>query len=1028
MDPVNQPPKVKSWEEVFREERDKISLRRGEAPNQVANDRIGLAISGGGIRSATFALGVLEGLKDKGLLKSIDYLSTVSGGGYIGAWLSANCRRVHNNAIESPTGDGAPSAAVDWLDREANWLESIRHLRRYSKYLSPSVGFFSADTWSMVAIWLRNTMLVQATVILALATLLVLPRLLFSLFQFWYRAHDWRWATVVIFVLAAAGIAGNQLRVTLKRNVKFLTAAQWPKGAIIAALLLGFAYVVRVVFDFHPFEAMEVRLRPAFLTAIALVGAGFAALPVGVMLIGFCARIGRSAQGSATSLAASEPVPQRLNYTQAWAQRLVVLPLLATGFLVAAILWGQAEHDDVINVIDSYGMLLKTEWQHWPFPLYIALVSLWMFWVCSVPWQSKERDLRWQLSRLLGVVFGPLPAAGILYLLLCALLYLMHGWAVTNAVRGTWLAFVWGPSLVLFFFSVAIVLLIGMTGRLSSEGVREWWSRLGAWLTIYGIAWMVVAISTVYGPRAAAALMDGHLSVGKLSAIGGWLATAFGGLLAGTSSDTGAQSGEVKAKKSAGVRFKELVAVVGPFVFIAGLLIGVSVAVHLIILNLSSYGESWSIETLYECHWFFLTMSGADFHWVVLVAAAVAIATALLAYRVDINVFSLNEFYRSRLVRCYLGATRYKPGLRKPQNFTQFDDDDDLPLADLAPKGNLSGPLHIINCALNLGGSSDLSMHTRHSASFMFTPFSTGTTFPRRDRFADDPAKAKIRDLYEARPALGFQRTSDYSGEVGYPTLGQAISVSGAAASPNMGYHTSPVVAFMLTMFNARLGWWFPNPGKSLTSPSPGFSLRYLIMELFGVAREDSDFLMISDGGHFENLAAYELIRRQCAVVIISDAECDPKLQFEGLGNLIRICEVDFGVRIQIDVDPIRRDAKSGKSSQRHALGLIHYPDGQQTGHLLYLKAATTGGESAAIRQYQDSHLTFPHESTGNQFYGEDQFESYRHLGSEAVQSLLANVKIQNPGHPWLDVAKECFKIYDAVLDALRQKGSTTDH
>ena len=96
----------------------------------------------------------------------------------------------------------------------------------------------------------------------------------------------------------------------------------------------------------------------------------------------------------------------------------------------------------------------------------------------------------------------------------------------------------------------------------------------------------------------------------KLSAIGGWLATTFGGVLAGTSSDTGARSGEVKARKSAGVPFKELVAVVGPFVFIAGLLIGVSVAVHLIILNLSSYGESWSIETLYECHWFFLTMSG----------------------------------------------------------------------------------------------------------------------------------------------------------------------------------------------------------------------------------------------------------------------------------------------------------------------------------------------------------------------------------------------------------------------------------
>src|SRR5688572_7938539 len=48
-----------------------------------------LAFSGGGIRSATFALGVLQGLAYLRLLKRFDYLSTVSGGGYIGGWLAA---------------------------------------------------------------------------------------------------------------------------------------------------------------------------------------------------------------------------------------------------------------------------------------------------------------------------------------------------------------------------------------------------------------------------------------------------------------------------------------------------------------------------------------------------------------------------------------------------------------------------------------------------------------------------------------------------------------------------------------------------------------------------------------------------------------------------------------------------------------------------------------------------------------------------------------------------------------------------
>src|SRR5258705_485130 len=132
---------------------------------------------------------------------------------------------------------------------------------------------------------------------------------------------------------------------------------------------------------------------------------------------------------------------------------------------------------------------------------------------------------------------------------------------------------------------------------------------------------------------------------------------------------------------------------------------------------------------------------------------------------------------------------------------------------------------------------------------------------------------------------LGYVDRSAYGGRSGAPTLGQAISVSGAAASPNMGYHTSPVVAFLLTVFNVRLGWWFPNPRTDTNIPSPRFNLRYLFAELFGDANDKSPFLMISDGGHFENLAAYELIRRRCRGIVISEAEGDPTPPLGGLGK-----------------------------------------------------------------------------------------------------------------------------------------------
>jgi predicted acylesterase/phospholipase RssA len=131
------------WQQVFDEELHEIAHYRQERPEnpaaagpadpgpREAPDLIGLAFSGGGIRSATFNLGVLEALKDLELLRRVDYLSTVSGGGYIGAWLVGNAYR-------------RPS----WLQKTADWRESIRYLRRYVNYLSPRVGLLSADTWN----------------------------------------------------------------------------------------------------------------------------------------------------------------------------------------------------------------------------------------------------------------------------------------------------------------------------------------------------------------------------------------------------------------------------------------------------------------------------------------------------------------------------------------------------------------------------------------------------------------------------------------------------------------------------------------------------------------------------------------------------------------------------------------------------------------------------------------------------------------------------------------------------------------
>ncbi len=162
---------------------------------------------------------------------------------------------------------------------------------------------------------------------------------------------------------------------------------------------------------------------------------------------------------------------------------------------------------------------------------------------------------------------------------------------------------------------------------------------------------------------------------------------------------------------------------------------------------------------------------------------------------------------------------------------------------------------------------------------------------------------------------------------------------------------------------------------------------------------------MISDGGHFENLAVYELIKRRCRVIIASDAECDPRLTFEGLGTLIRMCAVDLGVVIDIDVGALRQRAGTTWSAQRSVVGRIIYDDACE-GTLIYLKASMNGHEPTGILQYKASHPTFPHETTGDQFYSEDQFESYRHLGYEiASQTFKAALRARPVHNPTSMVA-----------------------
>jgi hypothetical protein len=220
------------------------------------------------------------------------------------------------------------------------------------------------------------------------------------------------------------------------------------------------------------------------------------------------------------------------------------------------------------------------------------------------------------------------------------------------------------------------------------------------------------------------------------------------------------------------------------------------------------------------------------------------------------------------------------------------------------------------------------------------------------------------------------------------PTLGTAMAVSGAAANPEMGYHSSPLVTFLLTLLNGRLGVWLGNPADDRTcghSHPQGFRMFPMaLLEAFGQTTSHGKYVNLSDGGHVENLGLYELVRRRCHFIIAIDSGADERYAFEDLGNALRKIRVDLGIEVTLTGFRLGRE----NQSKYLAIGEIAYPDGQ-SGSLLYVKPVVCDrDEPVDVRQYRGSHPAYPHESTVDQWFSESQFESYRALGEHIALTI----------------------------------------
>ncbi|HEU4500351.1 MAG TPA: patatin-like phospholipase family protein [Nitrospira sp.] len=847
--------------------------------HQLPQKRTALCLSGGGIRSATFALGVVQALAHLSLLTRFDYLSTVSGGGYIGSWLTAWIHRHPKGA--SGVMQDLRTVSFNDQDREPR---PIKWLRQYSNYLSPRLGLLSADTWTLFGSYLRNLTLNWLILVPLIAAVLVAPRMLTSLVR----------GTTGDLGLGPSG----------------------PGWSFNLGLLCGLVALTYL----HVYRPSLGSLR-------------------------------------------SHGIWRQLERQQ-WFLIAGLTPLIVAAFLLTNA-W--AWYRNAGGLLDhlSFGSLSSRG----TFVFGGALIHA-AGWLVSALLLHRWRAISGRLLTELLVILWSGAVGGLLLWSVLAETPLN----IPVADYAEWYATFAVPAFLSMFLLTA-TLFVGVASRYTDDHDREWWGRAGAWTLIAMLTWSAGGALVIFGPGLLSYTPALMTSVGGVSGVIS--------LVVGFSSRTAA-TGKTKPDL-VDLILDRAVRLAAPL-FIACLLVlvtlGTSWLLHLIaglyepgILDTQTIGLGMPSDTWGHA----LILHNSPLLLLFELTLSLVVLAGVMSIVININKFSLHSVYRNRLIRAYLGATRLPEyGVeRRPNLFTGFDLSDNLQLHELVDTtGRIKKPFHVLNMAINLVRGSNLAWQQRKAQSFTASPFSCGSW------------------------NLGYRRAKEYgaNGRLHRAmTLGTAMAISGAAASPNMGYHSAPAVTFLLAFFNVRLGWWLGNPGPAgrhtFDQSCPRIAVRPLFAETFGLTDANNPYVYLSDGGHFENLGLYEMVLRRCHCIVVSDASCDTARSFVDLGNAIRKIRIDLGIDIDIPTELLQVQPDNRLSRAHYALGIIRYDQVDREaspGLLIYLKPSLTGNEPADVRQYASCHDEFPHEPTADQFFDESQFESYRALGFHIAEKVFS--------------------------------------
>jgi len=496
------------------------------------------------------------------------------------------------------------------------------------------------------------------------------------------------------------------------------------------------------------------------------------------------------------------------------------------------------------------------------------------------------------------------------------------------------------------------------------------------------------------------ALLAAAALLGAVDLASAWLATLAGVALGSLSGSAAFLAVVVRSILSTAPRLREAIKRVVRALGAAGSmnLLGMLVLLLVVLvwatavqwLTSPHNGWSWLREWLPEAlgpHWRSLAQ------WAVVAVLPLAYIFFTRHSIETLNLSSLHNFYRARLERAYVStgnAGRFRGGIISKRR--EFDasvpemklakviEGDDVELREHRPHEH-GGPVHLVNCCINQ------------------------TVDDRTDTYnADRKGIALTVSALGAETGTGWPR-QPANGQPVPGRLSMWAAISGAAASTGMGSQTSPGTAAMLFISGLRLGFWHPTLGSEAVEQR---KIRPKLIAAEALARFPglrSAQWYLSDGGHFDNTGVYALLKRRLPVIVLADCGADPHYRFDDVENLVRKAAIDYATFIRFVTPPaaggmigqdelalreaiaMPADIVPGEGKPWLLLARLEYPD-RPPGVLVVIKPRLVPGAPLDIAGYARRNSVFPQQTTGDQFFSEEQWEAYHQLGVRLARQL----------------------------------------